>query len=343
MREVAERVLAEQHRVRPVDVLVGLGWVAEVTVDNWRQGRFDPLEQVLGTSPDHHRTAFGELAAWAQERELRPTEESCLTQRGQRPLHFSRTGDAELERAFRTSWYAHDQPAPPESTVDPQQPAELLVIMGRRGFTCTSCGTAYDPGRMLIMEPPGPVCLICADLDHLEFLPAGNTALTRRSRTASRLSAVVVEWSRTRKRYERQGILAEAEAIAQAEAACLDDADLRERRRIRAAERRAALDVEFVTELAVAIRSQFPGCSLERADRIAEHAGLRGSGRVGRSAAGRALDPDAVRMAVVAAVRHEDTGYDELLGTGTPREVARDRIRPEVDAVLDQWRREESR
>ncbi|WP_373871493.1 DUF2293 domain-containing protein [Actinoplanes utahensis] len=51
---------------------------------------------------------------------------------------------------------------------------------------------------------------------------------------------------------------------------------------------------------------------------MSRHTGERGSGRVGRSAAGRALDPDAVTRAVVASVRHEDTGYDEMLMSGVP-------------------------
>jgi hypothetical protein len=59
---------------------------------------------------------------------------------------------------------------------------------------------------------------------------------------------------------------------------------------------------------------------------------------VGRSAAGRALDETAVRAAVVASVRHEDTGYDALLMSGLPRAEARERIRADVDRVLDGWR-----
>jgi hypothetical protein len=44
------------------------------------------------------------------------------------------------------------------------------------------------------------------------FLPAGDAALSRRARKASTLSAVVVRFSRPRKRYERQGILVEPKA-----------------------------------------------------------------------------------------------------------------------------------
>lgn len=53
----------------------------------------------------------------------------------------------------------------------------------------------------------------CADMDHLVFLGAGDAALTRRAKRASRQSAVVVRLSRSRRRYERQGILVEEAAL----------------------------------------------------------------------------------------------------------------------------------
>jgi hypothetical protein len=82
----------------------------------------------------------------------------------------------------------------------------------------------------------------------------------------------------------------------------------------------------------------FPSCPAPRAKAIAEHAGLRGSGRVGRSAAGRALEEQAVFLAVVASIRHLDTDYDDLLMAGMERQAARDRIHSAIDAVLERWR-----
>jgi hypothetical protein len=87
-----------------------------------------------------------------------------------------------------------------------------------------------------------------------------STALTRRAKKASRLSAIVVRWSRSRKRYERQGILAESDAIDRAERECLSDAEARGRRRERDQVRRADEDVRFQDEFATAIREAFPGC-----------------------------------------------------------------------------------
>jgi hypothetical protein len=215
--------------------------------------------------------------------------------------------------------------------------SELLVLAASKPWTCAGCSTEFGRGDFLTMDDAGPQCMDCADLGHLEFLPRGEAALTRRAKKASRLSAVVMQWSRTRKRYERQGILSEPEAIEQAEQACLADSEARERRRARDAQRRAAEDAQFVADLARAIRLQFPGCPLERAARIAAHAGARSSGRVGRTSAGRALDPEVIRMAVVAAVRHEETRYDDFLMSGMARDDARDLVRDDIDRVLRAW------
>lgn len=221
----------------------------------------------------------------------------------------------------------------------PQQdkPPELVVIAALKAWTCASCGD--DDGEFLKMEDAGPLCMACADLGHLDFLASGDAALTRRAKKNSQLSAVVVRWSRTRKRYERQGILAEPGAIDQAEIQCLSDADVRARRRERAELRRNDDDIRLASELAKAIKQQFPGCPADRADEIARHTAVRGSGRVGRSAAGRHLDPEAVSLAVQASVRHLDTDYDELLMSGVDRQSARHQVRDRVDDVLNEWSR----
>jgi hypothetical protein len=61
---------------------------------------------------------------------------------------------------------------------------------------------------------------------------------------------------------------------------------------------------------------------------------VRGSGRVGRSASGGALDEQAVKLAVQASIRQVDTSYDDLLMSGVGREEARVRTRPVIDRIL---------
>jgi hypothetical protein len=229
---------------------------------------------------------------------------------------------------------ADEKTSSPDRKQAPVVAADLLVIMPLKDFSCAICGSS---GSFLVMDDVGALCLSCADLDHLVFLPAGNAAVSRRARTQSGLAAVVVRFSRSRGRYERQGILVEEAALQLAEEQCLADADARLRRRERDAERRSVKDLEFQGRMADQIRQLYPGCPTARAEAIARHAATRGSGRIGRSAAGRALEPDAVRLSVVASVRHEDTRYDELLMAGVPRQQARDRVRASIDSVLSRW------
>jgi hypothetical protein len=212
----------------------------------------------------------------------------------------------------------------------------LVVVSPLSDWSCVSCdGT----GAFLTMDDAGPTCLTCADLDHLVFLPSGDAALTRRARKGSGLSAVVVRFSRARRRYERQGVFVERAALDAAELQCLGDEAAREQRRERDREYRARQDMVLVSQLAQEILRLFPDCPAPRAAAISAHTSVRGSGRVGRSAAGRALADEAITSAVVASVRHEDTSYDRLLMSGVPRGDARDLVRAEIDLVLDAWRR----
>jgi hypothetical protein len=67
------------------------------------------------------------------------------------------------------------------------------------------------------MENPGPACPRYSGLSDLEFLSAGNALLTRRAKAKSPRHAVVVRFSRSRHRYERQGLLVEPRALAEAQ------------------------------------------------------------------------------------------------------------------------------
>lgn len=114
------------------------------------------------------------------------------------------------------------------------------------------------------------------------------------------------------------------------------------RRQERERERRAQQDLRFEADVGREIARLCPRCPETRAAAIARHTAARGSGRVGRSAAGRALDPGAITLAVTASVRHEDTRYDELLMSGLDRAEARELVREETDRIIDGWTRESS-
>src|SRR5207244_5716228 len=53
---------------------------------------------------------------------------------------------------------------------------EPVVISPLSDWTCREC---QGSGELLVMEGPGPLCLACAELDHLVFLGRGDAAVTR--------------------------------------------------------------------------------------------------------------------------------------------------------------------
>jgi hypothetical protein len=215
--------------------------------------------------------------------------------------------------------------------------ADIVVFRARRASVCDECGQELGRGSFIRLIDQRALCLACADLEHLWFLPRGDTALTRRARKHSRLSAVVVQWSRSRRRYERQGVLVEEAALSRAEEECLADADLRKTRRERAAEVRARWDERFVEGFTDAIQDRLPGCPADDALRIARRACERSSGRVGRSAAAKALSEDAIDLAVRAHIRHALTPYDDYLMDGWDRMAAREQVSEQVEEVIARW------
>jgi hypothetical protein len=216
---------------------------------------------------DKVAAALTALQRWADDHGLKPSEVEYER------LQFTAGGDPDAERAYRTDWASAELPEP--VVARPRRPRDIVVISAHSPWSCASCG---ETGDLLLKSKAGALCLDCADLSHLEFLPSGDAALTRRAKKGSRLSAVVVRWSLRRNRYERQGILAEPAAIEQAAQQCLSDAGVRARRRERDQLRRADHDVHFRDEFAAAIRHQFRGCPILRADAIAPHAAVAASG-----------------------------------------------------------------
>ena len=219
----------------------------------------------------------------------------------------------------------------------------LKVFISRRESVCGECKEQLGRDAWIALAgEKGALCLSCADLDHLVFLPSGDAALTRRARKHSTLAAVVLRWSRTRERYERQGLLVEEEGLRTAEVECLADHDVRARQRERGAVRRSQQDQAYVEQFTARVPELYPGCPPATAAVIAGHACEKYSGRVGRSAAAKALDRRAVELATAAHVRHAHTHYDRLLADGVDRREARATVRADVLAVLASWERGEA-
>jgi hypothetical protein len=214
VRRVAEQALAEKGYAAPIDVLMGLGWLAPVRVDEWRQGRLPVLERGVQANLSKISDALADFRQWARQRDLVPSRTEYVARtRDRRRLQFSLSGRPSIEEAYRTHWVSPRLSEAKRGRLaeTASRAPDLVVINATREWSCTNCSATG--GDLLIMEDAGPVCMKCAQMDHLVFLPRGDAGLTRRVRKASTLSAVVVRWSRARKRYERQGLLVERAAL----------------------------------------------------------------------------------------------------------------------------------
>ena len=330
----AETALADHQYASFIDVLTGMGLLHNVQA--WHNGRVQYLDEMVQGSPEKLLKVIEMFQKWAAERSLRredlPPHASFIRTP---PKYHTASQFPVLEQAFRLHFVspqlAEKKLEKLREKVNAAAPPTVFSIV--KASKCSQCNRELWKGELLTMQGNQPLCMECADLDHLVFLGSGDAALTRRATKHSSLWAVVVRFSRSRGRYERQGVLVQPEALEKAEEECLADADLRAARQARDAERRQFEDVELAALMAEKIRALYPGCPPEEAIGLAAH----GSGRVGRSAAGRALDDQALALAVAAWVRHRHTRYDELLMGGQERAAARSQVREEMDKVLDRW------
>lgn len=150
---------------------------------------------------------------------------------------------------------------------------DLKVFITFRNSICDECKQELGSRAWIVLAgDAGALCLSCADMDHLVFLSSGDAALTRRARKYSTLNAVVLKWNKSRKRYERLGLLVEEAALRQAEVECLSDEEVRTQHRFREADRRAELDSAYIRTFTERICQLFPKCPPETAQSIAEHA-----------------------------------------------------------------------
>jgi hypothetical protein len=342
----AETCLEHDGSVGPLELLQQMGMLYPRHVADWKKGspHYTPLEPHIQCGAEKLERTFAYFIEWTRQRGLTPIEASFVRTgpRGSDALQVTVDGDPELERFFRTHYAVAELSERKTARLREKlsKPADLIVYqLVSPTSKCNECETELHKGQCLFLEHGQPLCLACADLDHLEFLPSGDAALTRRARKHSSLAAVVVRFSRSRKRYERQGILVTSEALAQAEQECQADAAERAARRERDADSRLREDRALVEAMTRLIAERYPNCPAAETARIASHTALRNSGRIGRSAGGRALEPEAIDLAVAAWARHQHTNYDELLMQGTERLTARAMIRSRLERMLGQWSR----
>ena len=214
--KLASLALEHDQYVSPIGVLCGLQWLAASNVDKWRQGQVPFLEDVIVVGPDKTAQAVTILRSWALDEGLVASEVAYIERSLDRHfLRFTKNGNPETESAYRTHWVSPELSKPKRNQlIEKQNKApDLVVVSSGSGWSCATCHAESGTSGMLMMKNDGPNCLRCVGLNHLVFLPAGDASLTRRAKKNSKLSAVVVRYSQSRRRYERQGLLIEERAL----------------------------------------------------------------------------------------------------------------------------------
>lgn len=97
--------VARNGYVTAIDALLATGWLRPEKVEDWRRGRVPYLEQVTVASLPKISTAMRIFRHWAENAGLRPSETVYVSwTRDRRRLRFSKSGDPNVERAYRTHW-----------------------------------------------------------------------------------------------------------------------------------------------------------------------------------------------------------------------------------------------
>ena len=218
--QAAEESLKTQHYVSCIDVLLGIGYLQAVHLKDWRYGQVPYLEKVLQANLGKISYAMQCFRRWAKRKGLNPSETAYVSnnQRNKRRLQFSKSGKLSIERAYRTHFVSPRLAKAKQKRLKNklEQPAETIVFQILREAHCVRCNKLLAVGSFLSMTDKKPHCLTCDGLSNLVFLPAGDAKVTRAAKKLSKQYAVVVKFSRARKRYERQGLLVEEHAMIEA-------------------------------------------------------------------------------------------------------------------------------
>lgn len=222
IQRIASEIVNRKGFVAPIDILLNLGNLAPSSVEDWRKGRVPYLEQVVQANLSKISDYLNCLRRWGTENGLTASRTAYVSSTRRRELlRFSKSGAKHIEELFSTHFVS---PTLKKEKLERLQKEftdpDLLCFIVVTDSACSQCETELPKGSFLFKEKDTALCLPCAKLDHLEFLPSGERKVTLRATKYSEKLVVVVRFNRSSKRYEREGILVTKDAIEQAELEC---------------------------------------------------------------------------------------------------------------------------
>jgi hypothetical protein len=139
----AKAALDRNRFVAPIDVLTGLGWLRTEHAEAWRRGRVPYLERVTVASLGKLSRALRILRRWAELNGLEPRETVYVAwTRSRHRLRFTKTGDENLERAYRTHWIS------PELVAAKRRQMAETPALSTKHERAADGATAHVPGHL---------------------------------------------------------------------------------------------------------------------------------------------------------------------------------------------------
>ena len=218
--------------------------------------------------------------------------------------------------------------------------SQNIFLTRKETLVCNQCYKPIAKGQHFVAETEKNkgTCLKCSTFRSYSFLPSGDAAMTRRTKKHSSRCGVVQQWNHRRKRYERKGQFIELKAIALAKQECDADKEKRLISNKKAAVKREIDDKIYIEAFSIAIKNRYPSCPTNREIEIAQHACLKHSGRVGRTANAKQFDPKMIDLAVEAHIRHTETNYDNQFGKGIRKKEIRSNLKYDILKIMGSWK-----
>lgn len=217
----AEAALTDQFYVNLPEVLMRMGLLHPGHVQDWKKGKIPYLEQMIQGSLEKRDFAVECFQSWAMEKGLKPHKMIYLARArdSKKRLQFTESGHPTEEEVYHVYYISPLLSEKKQENLKKklESPPELVAYIILKNSQCSQCNEELWKGSILYVEEGQSFCLNCAGFGDFAFLSSGNAALTRTAKKYSSTNLVVVRFSRTRKRYERQGLLVEEAALQKAE------------------------------------------------------------------------------------------------------------------------------
>ena len=218
----AENILYRQNYVSAIDVLMAIGWLKQVHVEEWRRGRVPYLEKVIEANLHKISCAMKCFHRWAVNKGLKSsvTIYTTWSKGAKKKLKFSISGKSKIELSYSTHYLSQllSDKKTQKIVQKLEQPPELLVFILSKEAECSKCKKEMHRSSFAYKQDEQILCMKCAGFDTFYFLQSGDSKLTIRAKKYSKIYAVVLKFSKARKRYERQGLLIPQEALELAKA-----------------------------------------------------------------------------------------------------------------------------